>query len=246
METSLKTPSVTAPRLLDGLIVINDGEFRSAASNMAIDEALLESSVAPLLRFYRWDHPALSFGYFGRFSDVATHDDRDIVRRWTGGGVVFHDDNLTYALIIPAAHPIFRESSAAVYEATHRAIQQALLGYGVTAKLVTVAALSDRRDQTVSAVGDRPYKGQCFATPVNADVMLNEKKIAGAAQRRTRQGLLHQGSIQNVKLPVDFGMEFARLLARQFHEQSLADETLSRAVELAETKYATDHWLRKR
>src|SRR5436189_4258680 len=70
----------------------------SAAMNMAIDEALLEHAKIPLIRFYRWYSPALSFGYFGRFSDVAEHADvRDLVRRWTGGGIVFHGDDLTYS-----------------------------------------------------------------------------------------------------------------------------------------------------
>ena len=50
----------------------------AAAMHMAIDEALLESATIPLIRFYRWRSPAVSFGYFGRFSDVAIYAaDRD-------------------------------------------------------------------------------------------------------------------------------------------------------------------------
>ena len=71
--------------------------------NMAIDEALLETAVIPTIRFYRWRSPALSFGYFGKFSDVAIYAaERDLVRRWTGGGIVFHGDDLTYSIVIPA------------------------------------------------------------------------------------------------------------------------------------------------
>src|SRR2546423_1117404 len=44
---------------------------------------------------------------------------------------------------------------------------------------------------------DRRYSDNCFANPVRADVLLDGRKIAGAAQRRTTRGLLHQGSIQN-------------------------------------------------
>src|SRR5262252_4406747 len=82
------------PRLFRSLDVYQDIDSRSAALNMAIDEALLEIATAPTIRFYRWNHPALSFGYFGKFDDVADQKDkREIVRRWTGGGIVFHGND---------------------------------------------------------------------------------------------------------------------------------------------------------
>src|SRR5437764_14717369 len=90
---------------------------------MAIDEALLETAVLPTIRFYRWRSPALSFGYFGKFSDVAIYAaERDLVRRWTGGGIVFHGDDLTYSSVVPASSPVFAESSIAIYGKIHRAL----------------------------------------------------------------------------------------------------------------------------
>src|SRR6059036_2008360 len=84
------------------LNVYHDGAAHSAAMNMAIDEALLEHATAPSIRFYRWHSPALSFGYFGRFADVKSYTrESDLVRRWTGGGIVFHGDDLTYSIVIP-------------------------------------------------------------------------------------------------------------------------------------------------
>ena len=62
--------------MLDELLVYDDREPRAAALNMAIDEALLESAAAPTLRFYRWRSPALSFGYFGSYADVAGQSER--------------------------------------------------------------------------------------------------------------------------------------------------------------------------
>ena len=83
-------------QLFQRLRICNDICPHSAAMNMAIDEALLETAVVPTIRFYRWGSPALSFGYFGKFSDVAIYAaERDLVRRWTGGGIVFHGDDLT-------------------------------------------------------------------------------------------------------------------------------------------------------
>src|SRR6476660_2781306 len=94
------------------LHVYHDDSSHSAAMNMAIDEALLESAAVPSIRFYGWQFPALSFGYFGRFFDVASYAcERDLVRRWTGGGIVFHGDDLTYSIVLPSSDAAFLESS---------------------------------------------------------------------------------------------------------------------------------------
>src|SRR6266404_6687976 len=120
--------------MLDELHVYDDLEPKPAALNMAVDEALLAEAPAPLLRFYRWDQPSLSFGYFGRYADVADQADcREIVRRWTGGGIVPHGDDLTYSVIVPSSHPFFAQSSLEIYAALHEAIRDALAANGVSA-----------------------------------------------------------------------------------------------------------------
>jgi lipoate-protein ligase A len=234
--------------LFAALDVYCDISLRSAAVNMAIDEALLESAKEPSIRFYRWGHPALSFGYFGKFEEVSCYiGQRDIVRRWTGGGIVFHGRDLTYALIIPAGHPAFAESSISIYEKNHIAIKNALARTGQHAELATVAAVYDRRIQTNSAVADRRYsKEACFANPVRADVIINGRKVAGAAQRRTRRGLLQQGSIQNVELANDFVASFIDELSSDSLNHDLNHPILECAVALAEQKYATTAWLQWR
>src|SRR5450755_3610789 len=109
--------------MFGALEVYHDDIPRSAPMNMAVDEALLGSATFPVLRFYRWRSPALSFGYFGSYADVADQrDEREIVRRWTGGGVVPHGADLTYSVIIPASHPFFARSSLAIYSDLHDAI----------------------------------------------------------------------------------------------------------------------------
>ncbi len=98
--------------IFGSLDVYHDESPRSAAVNMAIDEALLETAEIATIRFYHWDHPALSFGYFGKFADVANYSaERDLVRRWTGGGIVFHGDDLTYSIVVPAASEFFSTAS---------------------------------------------------------------------------------------------------------------------------------------
>ena len=86
----------------------------------------------------------------------------------------------------------------------------------------------------------------CFANPVSADVMVNGQKVAGAAQRRTRSGLLHQGSIQHVDLGNGFAERFAKELSNNCETGDLPEAVHDRAQEIAAEKYATNAWLRKR
>ncbi|HEX7518000.1 MAG TPA: hypothetical protein VF345_12045 [Chthoniobacterales bacterium] len=219
--------------MLDELHVYDDSEPRTAALNMALDEALLESATSPTLRFYRWQGPALSFGYFGSYAGVADQrGDRDIVRRWTGGGVVPHGDDLTYSVIIPASHPFFSRSSLAIYSDLHDAIRGALKANGIDATLAN--SVSPKVSEN------------CFANAVRADVISEGQKIAGAAHRRSRAGLLHQGSIQNAKLPHRFINDFARTLCDRFERRALSQKLIDRASTIAQTKYGTIEWLMRR
>src|SRR5712691_1045552 len=113
--------------LFERLVVYDDRAPVSAAMNMAIDEALLEQSTRPVLRFYGWRGPSLSFGYFGKFADVAAEaETRELVRRWTGGGSVEHGEDLTYSLVTPATDPAATEGPLSIYATLHRAIRDAL------------------------------------------------------------------------------------------------------------------------
>ena len=96
-----------------------------------------------------------------------------------------------------------------------------------------------------ATVTDRRYN-DCFANPVRADVLVDRRKVAGAAQRRTRAGLLHQGSIQQVDLVGNFARHFAEKLSENCSERRIDNELSDRAKEIAEKKYATQAWLRRR
>jgi lipoate-protein ligase A len=243
-----------------GALEVYHDAARSAAMNMAIDEALLEMANLPAIRFYRWRSPALSFGYFGRFADVVDYAaQRDLVRRWTGGGIVLHGDDLTYSIIVPRNDPVFARSSMSIYENVHRALCEALSVIAKHADLLAVAAVCDRRtiqDRSVhsweitgreinATVTDRRYN-DCFANPVRADVMVNGRKVAGAAQRRTRAGLLHQGSIQQIDLGKDFTERFAQELSVKWTARNLDQTIFNRAQEIGQQKYANQVWLRRR
>ena len=219
--------------ILDKLYLYEESEPQSAALNMAIDETLLETAASPSLRFYRWRRSALSFGYFGSYAEVADQRSvREIVRRWTGGGVVPHGDDLTYSVIIPASHPFFAHSSLAIYSSLHDAIRRALQENDIEATLAN--SVSPRVSEA------------CFANTVRADVISEGRKIAGAAHRRSRLGLLHQGSIQKAKLPQRFIDDFARILCDRFERKNASQALIDRATAIAQSKYGTSEWLMRR
>jgi len=223
-------PSPVRPWIPE-IIFFNDTVPHAAALNMAIDEALLPVLPAPLLRVYRWAGPAVSFGYFERWLPIlSAHPLRDPVRRWTGGGVVLHGDDLTYSLLIPAANPAAVLTPSSSYALIHTALRAALADAGIPTSSASFS--SDKVSQS------------CFENPVPHDILLDGKKVAGAAQRRTRHGLIHQGSIQSLPLPETFPHSFATHLSRTVHPHSL--DILPAAEKLAAEKYATRPWLEKR
>ena len=223
---------------------------------MALDQVMWESARRPALRIYQWDHPALSFGYFGEFKEVAQYrGERELVRRCTGGGIVFHGADLTYALVVPATERVNAESSLAIYEFVHRAIVQTMRVCDIPATLLPQTdgrrfALRNATPTTETISGGVAQRatstGACFANPVVADVMMGEQKIAGAAQRRSRGGLLQQGSIQNVQLSRDFGDRFARALCSNVVPCVIGAKLLGQAARLSESKYAAEDWLKRR
>ncbi len=211
------------------LTEIVDPEPHGAALNMAIDEVLLREARGPLLRVYRWARPAVSFGYFGKFAEVERMwPGREAVRRWTGGGIVPHGDDGAYTLIVPASEPFAHVPARESYRRLHEVIAALLREAGCP---VSVAA--DARAKVSEA---------CFENTVAFDVVAQHKKIAGAAQRRSRWGLLHQGSIQFAGLPGDFARQLSLKLATAVTQQPLPRDQLAAAQELATQKYGTKQW----
>jgi lipoate-protein ligase A len=133
---------------------------------------------------------------------------------------------------------VFDESSIAIYEKIHRALCGALAAHNQGAELVRVA--------NQVRTGDRgSCDNDCFANPVRADVMMDGRKIAGAAQRRTRRGLLQQGSIQGFAMKTDLAQKFAQALSANCSEFEITKAILKQAQEVAQQKYGTESWLRK-
>ena len=224
-----------------------------AATNMAIDALLLTEgarSGQAQWRLYGWIRPAVTFGY-GQSWDFIRQSlgdfDGEIVRRATGGGIVDHRYDVTYALSIPAQHPLFRAQALDVYRDLHQCVADALCDLGHMAALAPC--------QGCRSDGQRPFSGGvCFQAPEPFDVILEgtARKLAGAAMKRSRDGILLQGSLDRAGLPGLKAEAFAerlecRLAAWLECEPSapvgLPDE---RALAEAAARFRSEGWNRRR
>ncbi len=217
------------------LVLWIDATPRAGAWNMAVDQAWLEAGGPPLLRAYGWEQPTVTIGYAQNLTRLADAlPGWPVVRRWTGGGVVFHQDDATYTLMVPAAVAWAETRPVESYRLIHGSLAAALVESGNAG-----CRLAGSED-----VKDRPF---CFEAPALHDVIRGAVKVAGAGQRRGRLGLLHQGSVQQVRVAADFWRGWARRLASRVSEVETPPEAvLRRAEELAAGRYARESWLHAR
>jgi lipoate-protein ligase A len=156
---------------------------RAGPEAMAVDEWLLATATEPVLRVYEWEGEWASVGYFGKAAEAREAIPRvNWVRRWTGGGLVDHRADWTYTLVLPHPAPLAMARGAESYRAIHAALAAALAAEGLDVRL------SGGAGETGAAL--------CFENPVPHDLVAADgRKLAGAGQRRSRLGLLHQGSV---------------------------------------------------
>ncbi len=147
----------------------------SAAKNMAIDRAVLvansEGKVPPTVRFYTWSPPAISIGYFQSLSEEINLDrcknfGIDYVRRITGGGAVFHEEELTYSIVIPESHQEVPKNIMDSYARICGAVMKGLKNLEIESKYA----------------------------PIN-DIISGGKKISGNAQTRKLKTVLQHGTV---------------------------------------------------
>jgi len=168
-------------------------------THMAADEALLASDGQTTLRLYWWSPPTVSLGYFqdhtaiaSRLADLAQPP--PLVRRITGGGAIWHEHEVTYALVGSLGADGLPERTAACYKLLHGGIRAALRRRGAHLDLQT------------SSVGDRRYADEprCFASPATDDLVAvtGGKTLGSAARTRGNRVLIH-GSLKLASNPWD-------------------------------------------
>jgi lipoate-protein ligase A len=223
-------------------VLMNSGAG-DAAYNMALDEGLLEAMPRwgkPVLRLYGWTEAAASFGYFQKFPEIErTTMLRPLVRRPTGGGLVPHDIDWTYSVAFPTTHEWFDTSAIESYRRVHEWIRAAF----AELKVVTELAECCRKSEP----------GQCFVGYEKFDVLWQGKKIAGAAQRRNKLGLLIQGSVQAPPVGLQRGdweraMRDAgtKIFGAQWSDGERDEVLTVRVAELVREKYSQRSYNEKR
>ncbi len=155
--------------------VIYDLAGRPPWWQMAIDEAILEhvsrGSSLPTLRFYIFSPSSVTIGLFQAVKHTVRIEEAKkrgvpVVRRFTGGGAVYHDEygELTYSITLPVSGAL-RDIEKS-YEMLCGAIIRGLRRLGVNAEY------------------KRPN-----------DIVVGERKVSGNAQARRREALLQHGTI---------------------------------------------------
>ena len=220
----------------------------TAAENMAYDFLLLQRyrpDDALRIRHYEWRRPAFTFGMSQRFSYVDSeidHPNPEICRRPTGGGLVNHLEDWTYALVIPAGHPLAELQPQGTYKAVHQAIATAISRQGTEVELNETPP-SD------------PTPGVCFNKAELYDVVLKNlpTKVAGAAQKRTKLGYLLQGSIWKPPLAsldwnrfyTDFILEICTVADAEISYEAWPSWVKSE-VETLVNQFDSDNWNTRR
>lgn len=172
--------------------IVYDQEIKSASQNMEDDRkalAALEKDDNPILRFYSWENISATFGHFidpAEYFNPKGLEKRKVAlaRRPTGGGILFHHVDLSFSLLVPQSHPYYGATALDSYRIINGIIKKALERLGISFQPL----LQD------SAVATQHEKF-CMAHPTIYDLVMDGKKIAGGAQRRGRNALLHQASI---------------------------------------------------
>jgi lipoyl(octanoyl) transferase len=170
--------------------------FRKAGAveNMAVDEALFRENIRkkspPTLRFYGWQVPALSLGYFQDYGKEV--DDEacrrfgvETIRRPTGGKAVLHEQELTYAVVAGADSSRFPPDILKTYRLISNCIAKGLAEVGIRAEMKT----DGRR------APDGTLRSSCFSFPSRYELLVNGRKICGSAQMRSHGAFLQHGSL---------------------------------------------------
>jgi lipoate-protein ligase A len=164
---------------------------------MALDQAMLDSVDASpdqaMFRTYGWTPPTLSLGYFQSIRQIP--DDRrwsrvPVVRRPSGGGALWHEHEITYALVVPRTDPRARRP-AELYRAVHAVFVSLLLEDGLHAR--RRGSASGGQEEVCSRAIQRPFL--CFHDHDPEDVVVGDRKVLGSAQRRRPNAVLQHGSL---------------------------------------------------
>ena len=178
------------------MLQVLDTGPNSPEMNMRADEKLLselDPKADPILHFYDWMGPCATYGYFldprkHLVLDRVYKNKVSLARRPTGGGIVFHIWDLAFSFLLPSSHPRFSSNTLENYRFVNARVLEAVQDLLPSPEKVEL--ISHDFDSK-----DPACRNFCMARPTVYDVVYQGRKIAGAAQRRRKNGYLHQGTI---------------------------------------------------
>lgn len=178
-----------------------DTGLETAVKIMQKDQDLLERihlEKGPILHFYEWKDPSVTYGHFidpQKFFCLksVSKEGLSLARRPTGGGIIFHLWDFAFSALVPSHSPFFSQNTLENYALINLAVRDALQEF----LQIQEGLVLTPQDGDLLGKGCEHF---CMAKPTRYDVMLQGKKVAGAAQRKTRNGFLHQGSI-SLRMP---------------------------------------------
>lgn len=221
----------------------------SPSYNMALDEALLDwhsiGKIPPVIRFYGWNPPTLSIGYFQKVEKeinleaVKAHG-LGFVRRPTGGRGVLHEHELTYSVIVSEEHPDMPKSVTEAYRVISEGLLKGFHHLGLEAYFAVPKTAAER-----DALKN-PRSAVCFDAPSWYELVVEGRKVAGSAQTRQKGVILQHGSIlldlEEDKLFSLFNYPNERVKERMknaFKDKAVAINAISpRRITLEEAKKA--------
>lgn len=157
---------------------------------MEKDRQLLEElGDQPILHLYDWEGPSATFGHFIKPEEhfhLGQMSDLRIARRATGGGIIFHTADFAFSLFVPAGHEGYSENTLENYAWVNRQIATLLEKF---------AGLKPELLPTQPRADEPCAENYCMAHPTKYDLIWKGKKVGGAAQRKTKRGYLHHGTI---------------------------------------------------
>jgi len=247
--------------------------FRDGYYNMGLDEALLESvaghgeeaSGLPALRFYGWNPPAVSIGYFQGLEEEVDIEKAgelgfDLVRRISGGGAVLHRSELTYSIIMDLDHPLAVKDLSESYRILCRGLIRGFAHLGVK---TVFSGIND------ILAGGKKISGNAQSRRMNCllqhgTVLLDndvetmfevlkvpEEKLKGKLISEVKERVTSLRSVLGREVPFEeaeaaFVRGFAEALDLELQKTDASPAEESRARELAESKFSAREWLFKK
>lgn len=192
-------------------IEIIDTDIATAAKNMAIDADLLQSlneHSQPILHFYDWQNPCATYGYFSLPEILLNQNgvckyNLELAKRPTGGGIIFHQFDFAFSFLLPTTHPCFSQNTLENYRYVNQIIAKTIQRF-LCEELPLELLPCETHCSPIEKAHQKSLKNFCMAKPTVYDIVREGCKLAGGAQRRTKQGYLHQASIALVLPPDHF------------------------------------------